>query len=77
MKTIKETKYLAFIIAKEKPKTKVISIVNKSANDEIGIIDWYSPWRQYCFTPGYGTVWNNTCLEDVNDVIQMLMNGRK
>ena len=74
---IKETKYLIFKVTEEKPKTKVISVINKSAADEIATIEWYGEWRQYCFMPGYGTVWNNTCIDDVNSVINILMDERK
>lgn len=81
MKYKKETKYLIF---KELPnpgrKTKIISIINKSSDEEIGTIEWYSSWRQYCFMSGmmhYGTVWNNTCLADVVSVLNELMDERK
>ena len=69
---IKETKYLIFIIVKIKQKTVIVNIYNKSQNDLIAEIVWYNPWRQYCFCPGYGTVWNNQCLSDVNTVIESL-----
>lgn len=69
---IKETKYLKFIVTELKPKTVVVGVYNISHNDMIAEIEWYGPWRQYCFSPGYGTVWNKTCLSDVNDVIEIL-----
>lgn len=33
--------------------------------DEIGVVQWYGPWRQYCFMPGGTTVFHNGCLRDV------------
>ncbi len=79
MKTIKETKYLLFN-AEERAgrKTKVVRIINKSAMSQIATIEWYGAWRQYCFFPNleFDTVWNNTCLKDVLEVIDMLMKER-
>jgi len=67
MTIIKETKYLVFQEQPTRRKTKVISVINKSSEEEIATIEWYSAWRQYCFMPGgdrmdYSTVWNNTRL---------------
>jgi len=82
METIKETKYLRFETYGNLPgrKTKIIHIINKSSKEEIATIEWHSAWRQYCFMPErfeFDTVWNNTCLKDVLDVINMLMRERQ
>jgi hypothetical protein len=81
MKTerIKETKYLVFAAEKiEGRKTKLIHIINKSSINEIGTIEWYGSWRQYCFMPSleFDTVWNNTCLTDIISVIDGLIKER-
>ena len=76
---IKETKYLIFDAETiEGRKTKLIHIINKSSINEIGTIEWYVNWRQYCFMPSleFDTVWNNTCLTDILSVIDMLMKER-
>ena len=70
---LKRTKYLIFKVVRDTGKTKVVSIINKSADDEIGKIEWYPRWRQYIFDPCYETIWNNSCLEDVLSVINSLM----
>jgi hypothetical protein len=77
MKIIKETKYLCFINKEVKLKTKIIGIMNKNHGEEIGLIKWFSKWRQYCFFPTNDTVWNTTCIEDIYDVISDLMDERK
>ena len=69
MEILKETKYLQFIVKEHKPKTKVIAVVNKTHAEEIGVIRWYSAWRQYCFMPHPNTIWNKGCLNDVNEMI--------
>jgi len=75
--TIKETQYLVFEELPTKNKTKYITVINKNSEDIIGEIKWYASWRQYCFFPEYDTVWNTTCLNDVQEVILKLMNDRK
>jgi hypothetical protein len=80
MDLIIETPYLAFLIDnKHKGKTKRIVIMNKHHQQIIGEILWFGRWRQYCFFPAnhMATVWNKTCLEDVQKVIKELMEERK
>ena len=80
MKPIKETKYLRFVTEQiEGRKTKIINVINKSTETELATIQWYGPWRQYCFLPNYrlDTVWNNTCLKDIIEVLDMLMKERQ
>lgn len=78
METLKETKYLRFIVfTKEGKKTKDISVINIHHDEVIGEIKWYSAWRQYCFFPGFNTIWNTDCLNAINEVIGELMNARK
>lgn len=75
---IKETKYLRFNkISSIHKKTYIIHIINISSNRIIGIIKWYTAWRQYCFYPYPDTIWNKDCLESVNEVIISLMEERK
>jgi hypothetical protein len=75
---IKETKYLRFFRESNiHKKTYYVSIVNVSSNRTIGVIQWYSPWRQYCFYPLRNTIWNKDCLDSVNEVITSLMEERK
>ncbi len=77
---IKETKYLVFD-AYNLPgkKMKIVKVINKSSGNELAEIQWYGPWRQYCFMPTieFDTVWNSDCLNDINSVITMLMRQRK
>jgi len=72
LEILKETKYLQFIVKEHKPKTKVVAVVNKTHQEEIGEIRWYSAWRQYCFFPYDRTIWNKGCLTDINDMITEL-----
>ena len=77
MNILKETQYLRFVEFEKKEKTKVIAVVNKHHEEVLGMIKWFSRWRQYCFFPNTETVWNINCLNDVNEVIKNLMDERK
>jgi len=73
---LKETKHLCFYLEKRKPKTIVVSVENKLC-EELGIIEWYAPWRQYCYTAEYGIILAKSCLQDITDFITELMEKRK
>ena len=60
-----------------KGKTKRFEIVSKSSGDALGRISWYPQWRQYTFSPAYPTVWNVSCLQDIQNFINELMEERK
>ena len=65
--------YIDYELIEEKPKTDVYQVYSRSSFDELGIIKWYAPWRQYCFFPEEGTVWSKGCLNEVNDLIKKFM----
>lgn len=67
-------KYIEMEEVEKKSKTSVYAIFSKSNREAIGTIKWYGPWRQYCFFPlDDETVWNRTCLNDIVDFINQLM----
>lgn len=45
-------------------------IYNNRGGDQIGIISWYKPWRQYVFSSQPHCVFNNSCLKDVIDFME-------
>jgi hypothetical protein len=77
MEIIKETQYLSFQLVPTKGTTKRVAVVNRHHQETIGEIKWFGSWRQYCFFPYAETIWNTTCMEDVQGVIKDLMNERK
>lgn len=60
-----QTKYLVFKIVEEKPKTYVYGVYSKTQGSLLGVIKWFSHWRQYCFFPETNTVFNCVCLFDI------------
>jgi len=71
------SKYLMFREVPYKGKTKRFTVVSRNSGGTLGRISWYSPWRQYCFSPVFETVWNKDCLKDIQDFLQYLMDERK
>jgi len=76
---VKETKYLKFVLIENKPKTQVFRIYSKKDewDDKLAEIEWYPEWRQYCFMPIMGTVWNDGCLKDVIEFLEFLRQEHK
>lgn len=66
------SKYLEFQLLEQKPKTKVIEVLSKEHESSLGIIKWFSRWRQYAFFPQNETVFNVECLNDIQSYIRGL-----
>lgn len=58
-------------------KTRVIEVISKRSNDVLGVIRWYSHWRQYALFPSTDTIWNTGCLADIQEAIHLLMMERR
>ena len=69
-------KYIYFEFIENKPRTQVWECRDMS-HKNLGIIQWRSAWRQYCFFPSDNTLYNNQCLLDIADFINQLMEKRR
>ncbi len=56
-----------------KRKTKTFDCVNNDGVTILGTVEWHTGWRQYCFFPADDCVFSKSCLEDVNNFIQQLL----
>ena len=55
----------------EDRKTPIYRIWDRNAVC-IALIKWYGPWRKFCFFPeGSGVVWDNKCLQEVIQLLDM------
>lgn len=63
-----------------KGKTDTIGVFPKSnlkaGSKSLGIIKWYSPWRQYVFYPAESTLFSSGCLQEISNFISALMAER-
>lgn len=76
MKT--EYKYLIFMQTDSSGlKTQIWECRNKNSNDLLGIVKWFSNWRQYCYFTVVNAVYSTGCMDDINHFINQLMEERK
>ncbi len=75
-----ESKWLIFVeVNVGETKTKKFEVYNKEYNELLGRIKWYGAWRQYAFMPESKKelVFEKTCLKDISEFLNNLMNERK
>lgn len=51
-------------------KKPVYRIFNNRSGDQLGILSYYKPWKEYVFLSREECVFNNTCMRDVLDFIE-------
>jgi hypothetical protein len=51
-------------------KTLRFTVHARKDGATLGIIQWRSEWRCYCFEPAYPTVFEHVCLRDIADLIE-------
>ena len=73
MKT--EYKYLTFVEIESTGKTKRYTAL--SDDTVVGNVQWYVPWRKYCYNSLNGVIYDASCLADVQDFLNQLMQEHK
>jgi len=70
---IQSTSYLTFELLKvtDSGKTEVWTIESRDES-LLGMIRWHPPWRQYTVFLEDCTIFNNQCLKDIIDVLDVL-----
>jgi hypothetical protein len=69
--------YLTFEKTAQPGKTTVWDCKNSRSGTVLGIVKWYSPWRQYCYFPTVQAVYSTGCLNDITHFIGQLKEGEK
>ncbi len=69
--------FINFKLVEHKPKTSVYSCCNNKSGGELGVVKWYSAWRQYCYFPTVQAVYSKGCLADIKDFIEQLNEVRR
>ena len=71
-------KYIVFVdVPAMHLKTFIWSCRNAGSDTEIGRVQWYARWRQYCFFPSDDCVFSAGCLADIQDFIKQAMEDRR
>jgi len=65
-------KYINFVEVEQKSKTEVYSCRNNKSDCELGTVKWYPAWRQYCFFTIENVIFNQKCLENIQDFMGQL-----
>ncbi len=50
----------------------VYRIFNNKGSEQLAILSWYKPWKQYVFSSKDDCVFNNSCLRDVLDFMEQI-----
>ena len=64
-----ESEYIEIIFREKPKKTKIYEVMSKGGAGALGLIKWFGPWRQYCFFPYQGSIWNKDCLKFVEEFL--------
>jgi hypothetical protein len=67
--------YINFELIEEKAKTNVYVCRNNKSGAKLGVVKWYSPWRQYCYFP-FMTIYSASCLQDVKSFLDKINQER-
>jgi hypothetical protein len=73
---LNEYKYLEFVqVPNPGKKTSIWECRSRSSKTVLGIVKWYSGWRQYCFFPEpyIEAVYSDGCLKDIAHFISQLI----
>ena len=74
----KKKKYLNFLYScPTKRKTLRWIVSSVSLGEDLGYIEWYAPWRQYCYHSMDGLVFSVGCLREIADFIEYHKYDRK
>lgn len=77
LEQIEENKYLRFIHTLNKPKTMVWVVQSTHDSTNLGIIEWYPSWRQYCFFSDRDEIWSEDCLRVLQYFLEKINNNKK
>lgn len=65
--------YLDFSEALASGKTKRVVVRSRKHGFKLGEIRWYGAWRQYTFFPESDTVFNRSCMAEIEGFLEGLM----
>lgn len=67
-----EFKYIRFFLVEIKRKKSVWRCLNRRSGGELGVVKWFSYWRQYCYFPTVEAIYSTECLDDISEFIKSL-----
>jgi hypothetical protein len=67
---------IAFLAKSKSCKTDIYQVISKEGI-LLGDIKWCARWRKYAFYPDNDTVFEQTCLNDIAEMLEILKQRRK
>ena len=64
---MKKVSWLYFEFWHQKPRTVVWRVRPQGEALTLGLVQWFSHWRKYCFFPCEPTVFDANCLREIAD----------
>jgi hypothetical protein len=58
-------------------RTTMTWMINSNHGEPLGIIQWYAPWRKYCFFPIGNTIWDMACLAEITQFMTTQMAAKR
>lgn len=58
-------------------KTVVWRVIGTRSLALLGLVKWYTAWRQYCFSPSAWTIFNRECLLDLTTFLEKINKEHK
>lgn len=73
------TQYLTFepLPRAADARTDRVLVVSRSSGDTLGTVKWFGRWRQYCFFPAAGTIYNPDCLRAIEQYASALTRAHR
>ena len=68
--------HIHFVALDHNTKTEKWECVNSRSGSHLGLVQWYAPWRRYCYLPSGDCVYGSGCLNDIVTFIDGLMAAR-
>lgn len=65
-------RFIHFVLIPSAGKTGIWSCRNNRSGEELGRVQWYGAWRQYCYFPTEPAVYSAGCLQDIDNFIKRI-----
>ena len=62
--------YPEFDRSYDPPKIKYLCY--NSADEDLGVVEWYAPWNQYVYRDTSNAIYSQSCLVDIDDFLSQL-----
>jgi hypothetical protein len=51
---------------------KAVYLCANHSGEDLGRVEWYEPWKQYCYFNTFGVIYSQSCLQDIAHFLSQL-----